>query len=409
MWEYMGEQKRRRHPHKALTVRAVQAARPGDRTRRIADGGGLYLLVSPSGSKSWVLRTVIQGKRRDLGLGGVTLVSLAEAREQAIRLRKIARAGGDPFDERRRERRHVPSFETAARQVHASHAAGFRNEKHRKQWLSSLSGTVGAFGTKRVDAITSADILSVLSPQWLVKPETSRRVLQRLRVIFDWCKAQGYCAGDNPTQGLTKVLPRHRGSQKHHPALPYREVPAFLRALQGSDASESVKLAFEFMILCAARTGEILRATWDEIEFDSHTWTIPGSRMKAGVKHRVPLSPRCLEILDRATALSAGGEYVFPARSATKPLSNMVFLMMLRRMGLHDITAHGFRSSFRDWTEERTNFPRAVCEAALAHTVRDKTEAAYRRTDLFDRRRDLMESWSRFATSTPADVVAIRA
>ena len=348
-------------------------------------------------------------KRCDLGLGSVTLVSLAEAREQATRLRKIARSGGDPLDERRRERRHVPSFETAARQVHASHAAAFRNEKHRKQWLSSLSGTVEAFGTKRVDAITSADILSVLSPQWLAKPETSRRVLQRLRVIFDWCKAQGYCAGDNPTQGLTKVLPRHRGSQKHHPALPYQEVPAFLRALQGPDASESVKLAFEFMILCAARTGEILCATWDEIEFDSRTWTIPGNRMKAGVEHRVPLSPRCLEILDRATALSADGEYVFPARSATKPLSNMVFLMTLRRMGLRDITAHGFRSSFRDWAEERTNFPRAVCEAALAHTVRDKAEAAYRRTDLFDRRRDLMESWSRFATSTPADVVAMRA
>ena len=409
MWEYMGEQKRRRHPHKALTARAVQAARPGDHTRRIADGGGLYLLVSPSGSKSWVLRTVVQGKRCDLGLGSVTLVSLAEAREQATRLRKIARSGGDPLDERRRERRHVPSFETAARQVHASHAAAFRNEKHRKQWLSSLSGTVEAFGTKRVDAITSADILSVLSPQWLAKPETSRRVLQRLRVIFDWCKAQGYCAGDNPTQGLTKVLPRHRGSQKHHPALPYQEVPAFLRALQGPDASESVKLAFEFMILCAARTGEILRATWDEMEFDSRTWTVPGNRMKAGVEHRVPLSPRCLEILGRATALSADGEYVFPARSATKPLSNMVFLMTLRRMGLRDITAHGFRSSFRDWAEERTNFPRAVCEAALAHTVRDKAEAAYRRTDLFDRRRDLMESWSRFATSTPADVVAMRA
>ena len=409
MWEYMGEQKRRRHPHKALTARAVQAARPGDHTRRIADGGGLYLLVSPSGSKSWVLRTVVQGKRCDLGLGSVTLVSLAEAREQATRLRKIARSGGDPLDERRRERRHVPSFETAARQVHASHAAAFRNEKHRKQWLSSLSGTVEAFGTKRVDAITSADILSVLSPQWLAKPETSRRVLQRLRVIFDWCKAQGYCAGDNPTQGLTKVLPRHRGSQKHHPALPYQEVPAFLRALQGPDASESVKLAFEFMILCAARTGEILRATWDEMEFDSRTWTVPGNRMKAGVEHRVPLSPRCLEILDRATALSADGEYVFPARSATKPLSNMVFLMTLRRMGLRDITAHGFRSSFRDWAEERTNFPRAVCEAALAHTVRDKAEAAYRRTDLFDRRRDLMESWSRFATSTLADVVAMRA
>ena len=226
MWEFMREAKRRRHPQKALTARAVQTARAGDRPRRIADGGGLYLLVAPGGSKSWVLRTVIKGKRCDIGLGSAALVSLAEAREQALRLRKIARAGGDPLAERRQERRPVPSFEVAARQVHASHAAGFRNEKHRKQWVSSLAPMFIAFGAKRVDAITSADILSALSPQWLDRPETSRRVFQRLRVIFDWCKANGYCSGDNPTQGITKVLPRHRTAKAHHAALPYPEVPA---------------------------------------------------------------------------------------------------------------------------------------------------------------------------------------
>ena len=402
MWESMRESKRRRHPHNALSTRAVQTARAGERPRRIADGGGLYLLVAPGGSKSWVLRTVVTGRRCDIGLGGVALVSLAEVREEALRLRKIARAGGDPLAERRRERRPVPSFEEAARQVHASHAAGFRNEKHRRQWLSSLSSVFSAFGTKRVDAITSADILSVLSPQWLVRPETARRVLQRLRVIFDWCKANGYCSGDNPTQGLTKVLPRHRSAKVHHPALPYPEVPAFLGALRESDASEPVKLGFELTILCATRTSETLRAAWSEVDLPAKTWTIPGDRMKGGVDHRIPLSPRCVEILTRAQALSDGSQYVFPGRTPDKPLSNMAFLMALRRMQRSDVTTHGFRSSFRDWAAERTNVPRAVCEAALAHTLRDQTEAAYHRTDLFERRRELMTSWAAFATSEPA-------
>ena len=397
----MGEQERRRHPQKALTARTVQSTRAGDRARRVADGGGLYLFVAPGGAKSWVLRTVVQGKRCDLGLGSVSLVTLAEAREEARRLRRIARTGGDPLAERRHERRPVPSFEEAAQQVHASHAAGFRNEKHRKQWLSSLSGAVVAFGTKRVDAITSADILSALSPQWLDRPETSRRVLQRLRVIFDWCKAQGYASGDNPTEGITKVLPKHRAAKAHHAALPYVEVPAFLRALRASDAGELVRLGFELTILCATRTSETMRATWDEIDLSTDTWTIPGVRMKGGLDHRIPLAPRSVEIVTQAQALS-GAHYVFPGRTPTKPLSNMSFLMTLRRMERGDITTHGFRSSFRDWAAERTNFPRAVCEAALAHTLRDQTEAAYHRTDLFERRRELMTAWALFATSEPS-------
>ncbi len=402
MWEVMGEYTRKRHPQKALSARAVQTAKAGPRARRLADGGGLYLFVAPSGAKSWVLRTVVKGKRSDLGLGSVTLVSLADARDEARRLRRIARTGGDPLAERRRERRPVPSFEEAARQVHAAHEAAFRNEKHRKQWLSSLAAACALFGTKRVDAITSADILSALSPQWLDRPETSRRVLQRLRVIFDWCKAQGYASGDNPTEGITKVLPKHRAAKAHHAALPYPEVPAFLRALRESDASEPVRLGFELTVLCATRTSETLRATWSEVDLRTKTWTIPGDRMKNGVDHRIPLSSRCVEILTRAQALSDGSRYVFPGRTPAKPLSNMAFLMALRRMQRSDVTTHGFRSSFRDWAAERTNFPRAVCEAALAHTLRDKTEAAYHRTDLFERRRELMADWAAFATSEPA-------
>ena len=405
----MGEQQRRRHPQQALTARTVQTARAGDRARRIADGGGLYLFVAPGGAKSWVLRTVVKGKRCDLGLGSVTLVPLADAREEARRLRRIARTGGDPLAERRHEQRSVPTFEQAARQVHAGHEAGFRNEKHRKQWLSSLSGVVSTCGSKRVDAITSADILAVLNPQWLERPETSRRVLQRLRVIFDWCKAQGYRAGDNPTEGLTKVLPKHRATKAHHAALPYPEVPAFLRALRESNASDLVKLAFELTVLSATRTSETLLATWNEVDLATQTWTIPADRMKAGVQHRVPLSPRCVEILTQAQTLADGSQYVFPGRSGTKPLSGMAFLMTLRRMGRADVTTHGFRSSFRDWAAERTNFPGAVCEAAIAHAIKDKTEAAYHRTDLFEKRRELMTAWAAFATSKRSDVIQIRA
>ena len=392
-----------------LSSRAVQAAKTTGRTRRIADGGGLYLLVAPTGTKSWLLRTVVKGKRCDIGLGGTTLVSLAEAREEALRLRKIARSGGDPLTERRRARTVVPTFEEAARAVHAAHSAGFRNDKHRRQWLSSLGHVFAAFGAKRVDAITTADVLSELSSRWLERPETSRRVLQRLRVVFDWCEAQGFRSGANPTRNLTKVLPRHRRAAVHHPALPYPQLSSFIAALRKSDSSETVKLAFEFTVLCAVRTSETLRATRAEMDLATATWTIPGDRMKGGVEHRVPLPPRCIAILERARTFSRGEEHVFPGRAAGRPLSNMAFLMALRRMRRADITVHGFRSTFRDWAAERTSFPRAVCEAALAYTVRDQTEAAYRRTDLFDRRRDLMNAWAEFVTSPSADVIEFSA
>ena len=398
----MGEHKpaSRRHPHNALTPRGVQSLGTTGHTQRVADGGGLYLLVAPNGSKSWLLRTVVRGKRCDIGLGSAALVTLGEARDDAHRLRKIARAGGDPLAERRQARRAVPTFKDAAKQVHAAHAPSFKNAKHSKQWLSSLGGVISAFGAKRVDAVTSADVLAALSPEWLKKPETSRRILQRVRVIFEWCKAQGYCVGSNPTQGITKVLPKHRATKAHHAALPYDKVPAFIHALRAADASESVRLAFEFTILTSARTSEVLQAAWTEVDLESRTWIIAGARMKAGVEHRVPLSPRCVKILERAKALSGDGQYVFCGRTAKKPLSNMAFLMTLRRMKRGDITAHGFRSSFRDWGAERTNFSRAVCESALAHTLRDKTEAAYHRTDLFERRRDLMTAWADFASGS---------
>lgn len=407
MWELMREQLggSGRHPYHALSARTIQTAKGTGRARKLGDGGGLYLLVAPSGSKSWLLRTVVHGRRCDIGLGSAGLVSLAEARDEAHRLRQIARCGGDPLAQRRHTQRAVPTFEEAAKQVHAVHGKSFKNDKHRKQWLASLSGAISAFGAKRLDTVSSADVLQLLSVSWLTTPETARRVLQRLRVIFDWSKAQGFYTGDNPTLGLTKVLPKHRALKAHHAALPYAEVRAFVQILRAADAAETVRLALEFTILCAARTSETLLATWEEINLPPRQWTIQGTRMKSGVEHRVPLSDRCVEILERMSAAHGNQGYVFPGRGANKPLSNMVFLMALRRMKREDLTAHGFRSSFRDWAAERTNFPHAVCEAALAHRIKDKAEAAYNRTDLFDRRRELMAMWAAFCAGPSEDVV----
>jgi integrase len=366
---------------------------------RHADGNGLYLVIDLVGAKRWVWRGVVRGKRCDLGLGSVALVSLSEARVEAVRCKKVAWEGGDPRAERRRKRQPVPTFAEATQQVHAAHSTAFRNAKHKAQWLASLKADVfPAFGDRPVDTIDSGDVLKALSPIWTTKPETARRLRQRIRVVLDWAKASGFRSGDNPVDGVTRVLPKVRQNAAHHAALPYQDVAAFLKVLRASDAGEATKLAFEFLILTATRTSEVLGARWEEIDRGAKTWTIPSTRIKAGRAHRVPLSPQCLEILQCAENLADGGPYVFPGRSPKTPLSNMVLLMLLRRLKHDDVTAHGFRSAFRDWAAERTNVPRAVCEAALAHTVRDKTEAAYHRTDLFERRRQLMKAWSRFAT-----------
>ncbi|MCP4781237.1 MAG: integrase arm-type DNA-binding domain-containing protein [Hyphomicrobium sp.] len=375
------------HPNRVLTTVKVKSLKePG----RYADGSGLYLIVEPSGAKRWMLRVMAQGRRRDIGLGGVQFVSLAEAREKAINLTKIAKAGGDPVTERK-AKAGVPTFAEAARSVHAEHAAAWRNEKHTDQWINTLVTYVfPTLGERRVDQIDTPDVLKVLSPIWLKKPETARRVKQRIGTVLDWAKAAGFRSGDNIVHGVSKGLPRQPERRRHHATLPYAEVPAFVRTLRASDSNEPTKLAFEFLILTAARTNEVLQALWSEVE--DGVWTIPAERMKARREHRVPLSPRCLAILRRATQLSDGGEYVFCGRSAEKTLSNMALLMVLRRMDL-DVTVHGFRSAFRDWAAECTNFTREVCEMALAHTIKDKAEAAYRRGDLLEKRRELMAAW----------------
>ncbi len=395
------------HPHKALSATRVRAlSKPG----KYADGNGLYLIVDDSGSKRWELRTVVQRRRRDIGLGGLSLVTLAEAREEAIRMRKIARQGGDPLKERRKAAAHVPTFEEAAILVHKEHAPTWKNEKHAAQWISTLKTYVfPLFGNRPVDQVDTPEVLNALSRIWLPKPETARRVRQRIGTVLDWAKAAGHRSGDNPISGIAKGLPNQPKKQKHHAALPYSEVNSFVSRLRSTDANESTRLAFEFLILTATRTSEVILAEWSEIDEGNKAWTIPADRMKAGNIYRIPLSGRCIEILIRSKEISDGGRYVFPSRSGQKPLSTMVFLMMIRRMD-EDITAHGFRSSFRDWAAERTNFSREVCEMALAHTVSNKVEAAYLRGDLFDKRRKLMDTWAAFvASATDADVVTLRA
>ncbi len=400
------------HPQQRLTALRVRNIKDAG---RYADGNGLYLVVDPSSARRWILRTIIRGRRRDIGLGSTQLVPLADARVEASRLRRLARTGGDPLHERRRERRKMLTFKEAAKLVHESHASTFKNPKHRAQWLASLETDVfPVFGDRDVDSIEPHDVLKALTPIWTAKPETARRLMQRIKSVLDWAKASGYRSGDNAVDGVSKVLPKVRQTARHHAALPYRDVPIFIQDLRKLNTGDSVKLAFELLILTAARTSEVLQARWTEIDEDEATWTIPAERIKAGREHRVPLSPRCLELLKQAKAIADGGPFVFPARSPKAPLSNMVFLMVLKRSGRSEITTHGFRSSFRDWAEEQTITPRTVVEAALAHVVKDKTEAAYFRSDLFELRRTLMNTWERFATEvrTAADsakVVRIRA
>jgi integrase len=362
------------------------------------------LKVTKSGAKRWELRTIVCGKRCDIGLGGLKLVSLAEAREEARKYRQMARNDGDPVAEKRRARQVVPTFKEAAEAVHKEHAKAWKNAKHCDQWINTLKAYVfPAFGDRKVDQVQTPDILKALTPICLTKPETARRVRQRIGTVLDWAKAAGYRSGDNPVDEISKALPRQSDRKGHLAALPFIEVPAFFRRLHESEPTVA-SLAFEFLILTAARTGEVLGAKWSEINLDEATWTIPASRMKAGREHRVPLAPHCIELLGKAKRLAAGSELVFPGRSNDKPMSNMM-LMIMRRLEVA-YTVHGFRSAFRDWASERTNYAREICEAALAHTVKDKTEAAYRRSDLFEKRRELMAAWAAFATD--AEIIPLR-
>ncbi|MES0198612.1 integrase arm-type DNA-binding domain-containing protein [Mesorhizobium sp. M0011] len=389
------------HPEKQLSaLQLKQKLSPG----RYTDGNGLYLIVDASGAKRWILRVVVQGRRRDIGLGGVSLVGLAEARETAGSLRKIAREGGDPLTARREGRKVIPTFATAAEIVHAEHEVSWKNPKHAQQWINTLKQyAFPMIGDYRIDSINTPAVLRVLSPIWLKKPETARRVRQRIGTIMDWAKAAGYRTGDNPIDGIAKGLPKQGDGKKHFATIPSSEVAAFIKALRNTNSGPMAKWGFEFLILTAARTSEVLQARWSEIDFGAKLWTVPAERMKAKREQRVPLSDRCVEILESALNISGDAKFVFTGAAGDRPLSNMVFLAILKRMEIES-TAHGFRSSFRDWAAEETSFPREVAEMALAHTIANKVEAAYRRGDLLEKRREMMQAWADFVAGSERTV-----
>ncbi|MCY4601089.1 MAG: tyrosine-type recombinase/integrase [Acidobacteria bacterium] len=361
---------------------------------RSADGNGLYLTVQPTGSRSWIQRIRIHGRRRDLGLGSFPLVSLREARERAFVNRKTAREGGDPVNG---ERSHlnVPTFAEAAKRVWEDNRPGWRHGGHAQEWMSSLSRHVlPHIGGRPVSSGSSAEILDTLRRIWHSRPETARRVRQRIKSVMDWAVAMEY-RGDNPCERIGPVLGPQQSVVEHMRALPHGEVAEAIRKMRGSGATEPVKLAFEFLVLTAARSGEVRGARWDEIDLSARVWAIPAGRMKSKRGHRVPLCGRAMEILEAARKLGDGsGPLVFPSRGG-KPISITRLARMLSNLKV-DAVPHGFRSSFRDWAAERTNHPREVVEAALAHVVANQTEAAYARSDLFERRRRLMDDWAAY-------------
>jgi integrase len=365
---------------------------------RYTDGDTLYLNVSPSGSKSWMQRLIIQGRRRDLGLGAYPLVSLAEARGKAIENRALARSGGDPMAVKREERllESLPTFEELAREHIAENLLSWRNVKHRAQWHSSLETyAFPILGSLKVKDISRIHVKKVLDPIWTTKPETARRVRQRIRSVMDRAVALEYIDYNPAGDAINGALAKQRRVRNHHRALPYRDLPEALRAVRESTASRSVKLAFEMLALTACRSGEVRGMTWDEVDLREATWTVPGERMKTGRPHRVPLSHRAMAILEEARSLGEGSSVVFPAPRDGEVLSNMAFTQLLRRLEINFVP-HGLRSTFRDWAAEQTSTPHAVVERALAHAVGTATEAAYFRTDLFELRRELMDKWSVF-------------
>jgi integrase len=373
-----------------LTARKVATAKPG----KYSDGGNLYLIVSETGARKWVLRFTWRGKAKEMGLGSAGSVPLADAREKAASARRKIAQGLNPIDERKRDG-GIPTFGEIADDVREALSAGFRNEKHKAQWKSTLETYAAPLRTKPVDA--TDDVLTVLKPIWTTKAETASRVRGRIEKVLDAAKAKGFRKGENPARwrgNLDHLLPKpSKLARGHHAAMPYEDVASFIVELRKRDAPAA--LALELCILTAARSGEILEMRWSEIDLEQKIWTVPANRMKAGREHRVPLSQRATAILRQLEKMKTG-DFVFPGQARNKPLSNTAMEMMLRRMRIEDATVHGFRSSFRDWAGNVSNFPREVVETALAHVIGDKAEQAYRRSDALEKRRKLMDAWATY-------------
>ena len=379
-----------------LTVRRIETAKG---PAKLTDEHGLYLRVSPRGAKSWIQRLNIQGLRTDNAIGHYPSMGLAEARAAAFERWKIAKAGGDP---RKADGRAVvgPTFVEAAKAVIAMYEPNWRNPKSESQWRASLETYVyPTIGKLPVSDITPGHVMAVLEPIWNEKRETARRVKQRISAICRWAVAQGHRTDDPAGIVIDAALPRNGVERRHMPALPYDEVADCVAKVKASKrASAASKLALEFLVLTAGRSSEVRKASWDEIDVEGAVWTLPAERMKANREHRVPLSGRALEVLNDAAELSEGSGLLFPGSRRGRPLSENTHAKLLRELGFDAVT-HGFRSSFRDWASEQTHTPHAVMEAALAHTIRNKAEAAYARSDLFEKRRLLMEAWATYLRS----------
>ena len=362
------------------------------------DGNGLYLKVQPTGSRNWVQRIVIRGRRRDIGLGGYPLTSLQQARTAAFANRQVARAGGDPLADRQRAM-SIPTFAAAAELVWKDKTGGWRHRQHAHDWMASLSRHVlPQIGQIPVSEVTSADVLAALRRIWHARPSTARRVRQRISAVLEWAIAMEYRT-DNPCARVGAVLGAQQDQVQHMQALPHGEVAAAIKTVQATGATAAVKLAFEFLVLTSARSGEVRGAVWTEIDLPAGVWTIPATRMKAKREHRVPLCRRAVEILKAARTLGDGRSgLVFPSQGG-RPISITRLAKLLKEHGIAAVP-HGFRSSFRDWAAEETNHPREVVEAALAHVVGNRTEAAYARSDLFERRRRLMGEWTAYLAVT---------
>ena len=373
-------------PLTATTIKNI--TKPG----KYYDRDGLMLVVTSAETKRWVQRISVNGKRTDIGLGSAKFVSLAEARAEALENKKIAQASGDPRESKKRK--VIPTFSEAFEEVFRIKQPSWRNRKHGQQFRNTMETYVlPKIGRQNISEISVAGVLAVLEPIWLTKAETARRVKQRISSVFMWAVANGY-RPDDPTAHLSLVLPRQTAQTQHMLSLPYDQVADFLSKLRLSKAMASTKLAIEFVILTAARSGEVRHATWSEINFEDRKWTIPATRMKAGEEHVVPLSERCMALLEEAQKLS-DCSLIFSGMRPNQPMSDMTMSKLVKKLG-YNVTIHGFRTTFRIWAQEQTNTPTEVAEKALAHKLQNKVMAAYARSDLFEKRRELMDAWAEY-------------
>lgn len=364
----------------------------------LGDGGGLYLGIKTSGSRSWSFIWKSSGKRHELGLGPYPAISLAKARVLATEHREAIADGRNPIAERKMEA--VPTFGECAELFIKSMEPQWRNDKHRAQWRATLSTYAQPIASKSVSDVNTDDVLRILNPIWQTIPETASRLRGRMERVLDYAKVRGWRMGENPAlwRGhLKSILPaRTKLSRGHHAAMPYVDIPELVIRLQGLEAISA--RALEFLILTATRSGEVREATWDEFDLGAGVWTVPALRMKAGRIHRVPLSPRASEIIEGLKEHQVS-DFIFAGQKPDKPMSNMAYAMLMRRLKLGHYTVHGFRSAFRDWVGDETHFPRDVAEQALAHQVGNETERAYRRADALEKRRELMADWTKYCLS----------